>query len=195
MCTVIKPLKNSGLSFVELIIALTIASILIALGIPAFVKWTQDTAIHSQAEQIQAAIMATRSYAVTRNERVKLQFTENTGLATWRIGCVRVSANCPEIIESKSYSENNPIRIGVMTSDKNADINTPIGIGAGLPAEISYGAQGAALNQIIDNEITRIDVMYKKSATAQRLVIKIEMSGEVTICNPNIKNKNTGSYQ
>ena len=181
------------MSFVEIIISLSIASILIALGIPAFVKWTQDTAIRSQAEQLQAAILTTRSHAVSRNERVRLEFTENSGLASWRIGCVRVSANCPNIIESKSFDKNNQIRIGVMKSDENIAIDTPLSIGTDLPAEISYSAQGAALNQIIDNEITRLDVMHNANAKAQRLIIKIEMSGEVTICNPNIKKPRSGS--
>ena len=90
-------------------------------------------------------------------------------------------------------SENNPIRIGVKTSAKDIEINTALNIGDGLPAEISYGAQGAALNQIIDNEITRIDVMHSMSSKAQRLIIKIEMSGEVTVCNPNIKKPKSGS--
>jgi Tfp pilus assembly protein FimT len=183
----------NGLTFIELIISISIASILITLGIPAFIKWTQETAIRSQAEQLQAAILATRSYAVSRNEGVRLGFTETTGIASWRIGCIRVSINCPEIIESKSVSENNPIRIGVKTSAKDIEINTALNIGDGLPAEISYGAQGAALNQIIDNEITRIDVMHSMSSKAQRLIIKIEMSGEVTVCNPNIKKPKSGS--
>jgi Tfp pilus assembly protein FimT len=186
-------LKINGLTFVELIISISIGSILITLGIPAFIKWTQDTAIRSQAEQLQAAIMTTRSYAVSRNERVKLQFTDKNGLASWKIGCVRVSVNCPEIIESKLFSENNPIRIGVNTSDTNTEIDTALSIGSGLPAVISYSAQGAALNQIIDNEITRLDVMHSMSSKAQRLIIKIEMSGEVTICNPSIKKPKSGS--
>lgn len=193
MCTVKKLLKISGLTFVELIVAISIASILIALAIPAFVKWIQDAAIRSQAEQLQAAILTTRSYAVARNERVKLQFTDIKGLASWKIGCVRVSANCPEIIESKLFSENYPIRIGVITSDKNTEIDTAISIGSGLPAVISYGAQGAALNQIIDNEITRLDVMHSMNSKAQRLIIKIEMSGEVAICNPSIQKPKPGS--
>jgi Tfp pilus assembly protein FimT len=186
-------LKINGLTFVELIISISIASILIALGVPAFIKWTQDTAIRSQAEQLQAAIMTTRSYAVSRNERVKLQFTDKNGLASWKIGCVRVSVNCPEIIESKLFSENNPIRIGVNTSDTNTEIDTALSIGSDLPAVISYSAQGAALNQIIDNEITRLDVIHSMSSKAQRLIIKIEMSGEVTICNPSIKKPKSGS--
>jgi Tfp pilus assembly protein FimT len=193
MYTIKNPLKINGLTFVELIISISIASILIALGIPGFIKWTQDTAIRSQAEQLQAAIMTTRSYAVSRNERVKLQFTDKNGLASWKIGCVRVSVNCPEIIESKVFSENNPIRIGINTSDTNAEIDTVLSIGSGLPAVISYSAQGAALNQIIDNEITRLDVIHSMSSKAQRLIIKIEMSGEVTICNPNIKKPKSGS--
>lgn len=193
MYSVKNPLKINGLTFIELIISISIASILITLGIPAFIKWTQDTAIRSQAEQLQAAIMTTRSYAVSRNERVKLQFTDKNGLASWKIGCVRVSVNCPEIIESKLFSENNPIRIGVNTSDTNTEIDTALSIGSGLPAVISYSAQGAALNQIIDNEITRLDVMHSMSSKAQRLIIKIEMSGEVTICNPSIKKPKSGS--
>ena len=72
----------NGLTFIELIISISIASILITLGIPAFIKWTQETAIRSQAEQLQAAILATRSYAVSRNERVRLEFTETTGIAS-----------------------------------------------------------------------------------------------------------------
>jgi Tfp pilus assembly protein FimT len=193
MCTVKNPLKMNGLTFVELIISISIASILITLGIPAFIKWTQETAIRSQAEQLQAAIMTTRSYAVSRNERVKFQFTDNKGLASWKIGCVRVSVNCPEIIDSKFFSESNPIRIGANTSDTNTEIDTALSIGSGLPAVISYSAQGAALNQIIDNEITRLDVMHSMSSKAQRLIIKIEMSGEVTICNPSIKKPKSGS--
>jgi Tfp pilus assembly protein FimT len=193
MYSVKNPLKINGLTFIELIISISIGSILITLGIPEFIKWTQDTAIRSQAEQLQAAIMATRSYAVSRNERVKLQFKDNKGLASWEIGCVRISVNCPEIIESKLFSENNPIRIGVNTSDTNMEIDAVLSIGSGLPAVISYSAQRAALNQIIDNEITRLDVMHSMSAKAQRLIIKIEMSGEITICNPNIKKPKSGS--
>jgi type IV fimbrial biogenesis protein FimT len=177
-------MSHKGMTLIELIITLSIASISIALGLPTFIKWTQETSVRSQAEQLQAVILSARSYAVARNEWVRLQFTAKTGLVSWQIGCVRVTTNCSGIIDSKLFSESNPVRIGVGLANTTIDIKTPLNIGVGLPAFISFNSQGMAANQMKDKEINRIDIMHKDKPQGLRLMITIEMSGEVKICNP-----------
>lgn len=175
-----------GLTLIELIISLAIVSLSIGLGMPAFIRWTQETSVRSQAEQIQAVILSARSYAVARNEWVRLQFTDKTGLPTWQIGCVTVSINCLGIIDKKSYSESNPVRLAAGLANTAIDINNPLEIGAGLPAFISFNSQGMATNQIKDKEINRLDVLHKDKPEDFRLTIKIESSGDIKICNPRV---------
>lgn len=181
--------SHKGMTLIEIIISMSIISISIALGMPAFVKWTQDTSVRSQAEQLQAVILATRSYAVARNEWVKLQFKEKTGLASWEIGCVRVTINCIDKIDAKIFSESSPIRIGAGLANSSLDIKTPLEIGAGLPASISFNSQGLAANQAKDKEIIRLDVMHKDKPKDLRLIIQIGISGDVKICNPQASEK------
>lgn len=175
-----------GLTLIELIISLAIVSLSIGLGIPAFIRWTQETSVRSQAEQMQAVILSARSYAVARNEWVRLQFTDKSGLATWQLGCVTVSINCLGIIDTKSYSESNSVRLAAGLANTAIDINKPLEIGAGLPAFISFNAQGMATNQIKDKEINRLDVMHKDKPQDFRLTIKIDINGEIKICNPRV---------
>lgn len=175
-----------GLTLIELIISLAIISLSIGLGMPAFIRWTQEISVRSQAEQIQAVILSARSYAVARNEWVRLQLTDKTGLPTWQIGCVTVSINCLEIIIKKSYSASNPVRIAAGLANTSIDINNSLEIGAGLPAFISFNSQGMATNQIKNKEMNRLDVMHKDKPDDYRLTIKIESSGDIKLCNPRV---------
>jgi type IV fimbrial biogenesis protein FimT len=90
-----------GVSLIELSIGLTIMAILLALGIPGFGAWIQNTRIRTAAESVQNGLQLARAEAVRRNTDV--QFAQ-TG-ANWTVGCTTAAADCPASIQTRSGAE------------------------------------------------------------------------------------------
>ena len=82
----LKPLRvERGVSLIELMIGLTILSILILEGMPSFAAWMQNTQIRTAAESIQNGLQMARTEAVRRNANV--QFVMGTASA-WSVSLV-----------------------------------------------------------------------------------------------------------
>lgn len=87
-------LAQRGITLIEVMIALVILGILLALGTPSFSTWIQSSQIRNSAESIQNGLMQARAEAVRRNTAVRFQFvTDLTG------GCA-VSATGPSWVIS-----------------------------------------------------------------------------------------------
>lgn len=65
-------MKNQGFTLIELMAALTISAILLAIAVPAFDKLIRDLRIESAAWEFFDATQVTRSYAVKANRRVTM---------------------------------------------------------------------------------------------------------------------------
>ena len=66
---------HRGFTLVELMIAVVIAAILLALGLPAFTTWIANIAIRTNAEAITSGIQLARTEAVRRNTAVRVVLT------------------------------------------------------------------------------------------------------------------------
>lgn len=62
-----------GISLIEIVVALVILALLIALGVPSFQAWLLNTQVRNSAEGMSAGLLRARSEAVRRNQSV--QFT------------------------------------------------------------------------------------------------------------------------
>jgi type IV fimbrial biogenesis protein FimT len=69
---------TGGFTLVELMVTVAIASIIVALGAPSFLRTLAGHAIKSQAEELQDAVRIGRSEAMKRNGPVVLCRTEST---------------------------------------------------------------------------------------------------------------------
>lgn len=63
--------RQRGVSIIELVIGLTILSILMLQGLPAFAAWVQNSQIRTAAESIQNGLQIARMEAVRRNTNVQ----------------------------------------------------------------------------------------------------------------------------
>ena len=63
-------IKNKGLTMLELMITLAVATILIASAAPSFRESIQNTRLVTQVNELQTALSLARSEAVKRNENV-----------------------------------------------------------------------------------------------------------------------------
>jgi type IV fimbrial biogenesis protein FimT len=68
---------GEGFTLIELVVALAIFGILVALSIPSYSQWTANTRVRTTAESIQNGLMLAKAEALRRNAKVQLAFTSN----------------------------------------------------------------------------------------------------------------------
>lgn len=73
--------RQRGFSLVELLIAIVIIGILLALGVPSFKTYMANQKIRSTAETFMAGIQRARGEAVAQNVRVQILLTNDNFLA------------------------------------------------------------------------------------------------------------------
>lgn len=75
--------KPQGFSLIELILAITIIGILLAIGIPSYRTWIQNSKIRAAATSISQGIQLARATAIKNNARASFDFTNSfTGTIT-----------------------------------------------------------------------------------------------------------------
>lgn len=84
-----------GVTLIELIVAIGIISILLAIGAPAFSSWVQNGQIRTTADAIQNGLQLARTEALKNNAQAlfSLTTTVDDGCATYAGGATGVAAN------------------------------------------------------------------------------------------------------
>lgn len=154
---------------IELMIGLVIMGIVMALGLPSYRTWIENTQLRNTAESIVNGLQRARQESVHRNAPVQLVIT---GTA-WALGCVTATANCPASIESKASKEGASASIAV-TSDNG----TTLAFDAFGRRQTPAAAAGL-LTLSIDS--TTLD-----AADSRNLNITVDTVGTVRMCDPNV---------
>jgi len=174
----------SGFSLIELMIVLSVLSILFAVGMPAFGRLLHDIDIRGSAEGLRAGLQKARTEAVTRNALVRISFSNVSGRPAWTVGCVSSSLRCPATISSYSANADTQIRWGTARSNDQAALNTALAPGNRLPSGVTFNALGAAPGVESNADASRIDVTHAINEQARRLVLMITAAGAVRLCDP-----------
>ncbi|MEQ1533454.1 MAG: prepilin-type N-terminal cleavage/methylation domain-containing protein [Sideroxydans sp.] len=148
-----------GFSLVELLVGISIFSILIAMAAPSFTSWVQNAQLRTAAESISAGLQLARAEAVRRNTNVMFQLTDSMDAAcnlslngpNWVVSLNDTTALChiapsadtaapvvPSIIQKHSGTDGTPNAI------INADVNV-----------VTYGGLGR-VNGIIAPVVIRV---------------------------------------
>lgn len=156
--------NSAGFSLIELMITVVILSIAIALGIPSYRTWVQNTQVRNAAESIVNGMQLARGEAVKRNSSVA--FTLNGAASAWTVSVVAGGA----VIETRGAGE----------GSKNVEL-TILPLGA---TTITFNNFGAADND--PNNLTQIDLTSPLLAPGDKrdLRITIGIGGSVRMCDP-----------
>jgi type IV fimbrial biogenesis protein FimT len=174
----------AGFSLIELMIVLSVLSILFAVGMPAFGRLLHDIEIRGSAEGLRAGLQKARTEAVTRNALVRISFSDVSGRPAWTLGCVSSSLRCPATISSYSANADTQIRWGTARSDDQIAVSTALAAGNRLPSGVTFNALGAAPGVESNADASRIDVTHAINEQARRLVLMITAAGAVKMCDP-----------
>jgi len=179
-----------GFSMIEILIALAILGMLMALVAPSTATWIQNLQLRNAADSVASGVQLARIEALKRNTLVSFQMTDATSTA-WTV-CVynpvtdTCSAAAGSVLASKSASEASPsAQIGIDTS--LSDPTVPLAGGAGLPAQLTFDSFGR-LAATAPNNVMRVDVRNPNLAAAdeRRMVIFINLGGQVRMCDPKL---------
>lgn len=169
----LKP-KSSGFSLIELMIGLVILAIAMAVGMPSYSQWIQNSQIRNAAESLQNGMQRARAEAVSRN--INIAFTLGGG-PFWAI----TQVNTGEVIESRPAAE---------ISRTVSFVISPIAVApATAPTTITFSNLGTVVaNADATPTITRINIDSTALAAADSrdLSITIGVGGVVRMCDPNV---------
>lgn len=174
----------AGFSLIELMIVLSVLSILFAVGMPAFGRLLHDIEIRGSAEGLRAGLQKARAEAVTRNALVRISFSNVSGRPAWTLGCVRSSLRCPATISSYSANADTQIRWGAARWNDQTAVSTALVPGHRLPSGVTFNALGAAPGVESNADVSRIDVTHAINEQARRLVLMITAAGAIRLCDP-----------
>lgn len=180
-----------GFTMIEVMIAITILAILMALGGPRMRIMLENAKIRSAAEGLRTGLQFARAEAVRRNAPIALnvEFTGDTG---WTIGCMPVDpATCADaMIQERQRGEDRSTQINiapagtVVTFDNMGSMTNPA-------AGNGCGAVPAATASSACFMVTTQDAAI--AADSRPLAVVIEVGGKVRLCDPSVNAGDTRS--
>ncbi len=168
MLTQFRRSNLSGVTLIELMIAIALMAILMLLAMPSYSVWLQNSRIRSVSESVLNGLQRARAEAVARNKNVAFVLGTNSGWTVTDIGSGAA-------IDSKSSGEGSQ---GVSVSILPANATT-----------ITFGSLGTVLSNANGSAaITQVDFdsSVLSAANSRKLRITVGVGGSVRMCDPNV---------
>lgn len=175
--------RQSGVTLIELVIAIAVLGIVIAMGLPSYSNWIANSQIRTTAESLLAGLQLARNEAVRRNTSVRFSLVTNltntcqlssTG-TNWIVSRLDPAGKCgngtsdidPFIIQLKASAE----------GGSNATINAD-------GTNVVFNGIGRVVTSVGQISQISIDSSSLPSAQTRDLRIVIGSAGEIRMCDP-----------
>lgn len=170
-------LLSGGFTLIELMVTLTVLSIVLVLAAPSFVQWVNNARIRSVAQGIQDGVRAAQAEAVRRNRVTEFFFTNATPALNsasqvngnnWGI---RSYANPPAAAEEL-------VKVGMARA-----VDDQVTVQA--PRSICFGPAGNQITLVVANCVPAEHQINLSTARGDRpLRIVVSVGGRVRMCDP-----------
>lgn len=167
---------EQGATLVEIVVALVIVSIVVAIGVPSMQAWLVRIQIATKADAVLNGMQMARAEALKRNARVYFTLAADSG---WTIGCVNAVGDfdgdglpdCPPVIQTKPGDEGGDFPALALTP---ADATTVTFSGVGMTAA---NADGSAM-------LTQVDLTKSADGQMRALSVRVTTGGQSRVCVP-----------
>ncbi|MDO8892662.1 MAG: GspH/FimT family pseudopilin [Sulfurimicrobium sp.] len=165
--------KEKGFTLIELMITIAILGLTLALAMPAYTVWIQNTRIRSAAESFVNGLQLARNEGVRRNSTV--EFVVGTGSA-WTVKCTAVTPGCPDTnaIQNRTIGEGSSSSVTVTPNNGGTIRFDSFG-------RMIFPVPGAGSTVRFD-----IDNTLLTAADSRDLRITIDTGGNIRMCDPNV---------
>ena len=166
----LSPSSQKGVSLIELIIGIAIVGVLMAVGLPSYSAWIQNTKIRTATESMLNGMQLARAEAVRRNANVQLVFGTQTG---WTISVPATS----EQIQARSANEGSS-NVTVTMTPAAARTITFNSLGRVV---LPFNADGSAPIRQVD---VSVPTSVLAASAARELRMVIGAGGNLRMCDP-----------
>lgn len=185
-----KPVSQRGFSLVELMIAITILTILMVLGFPSYQEWIRNSGIRNAAESIQNGLRLARNEASQRGTTVRFELT-TAGKADWTVcllpstATVCAGGTTIQVFAASGGAANAQITASTAVSD-----TAPLAFSTALTGTsaansgVTYNALGRP-TAYGTGSLLRIDAS-STMANSRRLDTTVSAGGMVQMCDAQI---------
>lgn len=158
--------RQRGLTIVELMIGLTITAVILAIGVPSFGVWVQNTRVRNAADALINGMNLARGEAVRRNSAVMFELSRDS---SWE-----VSVNGTTIQKRPAADGSSGITV------------TP----SGGATQVTFNGVGAVIaNADGSISLTQVDVesdLASRSDGARPLRVMLSLAGSMRMCDPSV---------
>jgi len=182
------PARQGGMTIVEIMVAIGIVAMVLALAGPSARTWIQNTQIRSGAESILGGVKQARFEAIKRNAMVAFELTDPNTTA-WHVCFFDPVADAcdttrPDLATGAPEGSQNA-RVGVETTFTS--YATPLAGGSNVPSLVAFDSFGRVAPASPSN-IARLEVRNPSLAAGdeRRLAISIGITGQIVMCDPQI---------
>lgn len=131
--------SQPGFTLVELAIAIGIISILMALAVPSYRSWVQNTKVRSTAEAILNGIQLAKAEAVRRNFTIRFQLTSSLDNS-----CTLGTATSTSSFPTWIISRDDPTSLcASAVIDEAADLSNPLLVAAPAIVKVRSSVEGS----------------------------------------------------
>lgn len=166
--------RDRGFTLVELLIALALMGILLAMAMPSYRTWIQNTRIRTTAESLLNGLQLARNEALRRNANV--EFVLNGANSGWDVKCVAISPGCPDTdtIHKRTAGEGSSSSITITASN------------GGTIRFNSFGRMYSPVPGVGTRISFDIDNSLLSTTDSRDLRVTVDTGGNVRMCDPNV---------
>lgn len=190
---------TDGFSLIELMVALVVLAILLALAAPSYGLWLSNMRIRTAAQALQSGLQLARGEAVRRNALIRFQLTStldddcvlSTSASNWVVSYDDPAGACAAPTLNESFAVNDPLNNPaprMIELRPAGEGSRTVVVAAGQPV-ITFNGFGRVSNAAAS--LVQIDVTNPPAGSCvaaagklRCLRVTITAGGQVRICDP-----------
>jgi type IV fimbrial biogenesis protein FimT len=183
--------RQRGFTVLELLIAVTVAGIILALALPNYTDVINKRAVTNTAEQVRTFVNLGRSQAVKLNEKVTVTMTSNGGFCVGMRNSVAteaaVACNCSDATAANycQITEGGTTEAYVVDGASFENIGAPTLYDAGGGTVTSLSFTFDPVRGIVDADNDRAGAFVVESDNEKfALQVGVGLTGRVVVCVP-----------
>jgi type IV fimbrial biogenesis protein FimT len=175
---------QAGFTFIELVVAIAIAGILLAIGMPSYQTWMENSQTRTAAESLVSGLNLARAQAISLNQTVDFQLTALPG-TSWIViqdSCMGTPPTCPAI-ETRLSSEGS----GRAATATIAGVTvTPVD--ALTNNLVQFNSLGRMISPTPAGKFTSFNLTNTRltAANSRSLRVTVDVGGSIRMCDPSI---------
>ncbi|MDD2919236.1 GspH/FimT family pseudopilin [Rhodoferax sp.] len=179
---------QNGFTMIELVVAMAVLGILMAIAMPSFVETMGNSRIRSVAESVTSGLQFARSEAVRRNEKIRFSLDSSTGNWTVRRSADNTCVFDGDVLQTRATTSSSTAVVVTTFSDVPATAATTAQV-------YVYGPNGSQAQDCMDAVeqfvALRIDSSSLAADDSRDLRLVAPPVGRARLCDPHVTTGDT----